>query len=94
MDLDGHCPRGWVLPALTLPLALVLAADPAQAGSITRESIISESAALQQAIDRVPNNATVVTSRCQQIGMPGGTYRYRCTVEYQITPVQQSEDQP
>ncbi len=76
---------------LFLVLSLTLMAGPARAGSITMESIISESAARQGALEQVPANATVERTRCQEIGMPGGSYRYRCTVEYQMTPVQQGD---
>lgn len=84
-------PRLSTPSGLILALALSLMAAPANAGSITEESIISESAARQQAIDRVPSNASVVTTRCQEIGMPGGTFRYRCTVEYATTPGPQGD---
>ena len=76
---------------LVLALALSLVAVPANAGSITEESIISESAARQQAIDRVTSNAIVETTRCQEIGMPGGTFRYRCTVVYRTDPGTQGD---
>lgn len=73
---------------LFLVLSLTLTAGPARAGSITVESIISESVARQGALEQVPANATVERTHCQEIGMPGGSYRYRCTAEYRMPPLQ------
>jgi hypothetical protein len=81
-----------VIRPVTLALTLVLAAGAAWAGSITASSIISEANAKQRAMEQVPKNATVVSTRCQSIGMRGGDTSYRCSVEYEIKPAQQ--DQP
>ncbi|MEO1002257.1 MAG: hypothetical protein AAFX65_04000 [Cyanobacteria bacterium J06638_7] len=69
-----------------LALLLVLTTAPARAGSITASSIISEASATQRAIDQLPEGATVVSSRCQAIGIRGGSYSYRCTVRYSTEP--------
>jgi hypothetical protein len=78
--------------SLIMTLALSLPGGPAWAGSITASSIISEANAKQRAMEQIPKNATVVSTRCQSIGMRGGDTSYRCSVEYEIEPAQQ--DQP
>jgi hypothetical protein len=65
---------------------LLLGALPAAAGSISADSIIDQDSALQEATQQVPQGATVTGSRCQQIVMPGDSFRYRCSVEYSTSP--------
>ena len=71
-----------------LVLALVpLLALPARAGSVTADSINDHSAALQEALQRVPRGATATRSQCQSIQVGGfGLPRWRCTVWYSDAP--------
>lgn len=69
-----------------LAAVLLLGALPASAGSVTADSIIDQDSALQAATSQVPQGATVTGSRCQQIVMPGDSFRYRCSVEYTTSP--------
>lgn len=80
-----------VLRPVTVALTLALAAGAARADSITMESIISEADARQRVMERVPAGAEVTATRCQEIGMPGGTFRYRCSVEYRTQPEPQGQ---
>jgi hypothetical protein len=68
--------------------ALLLAALPpaAQAGSVTAESIWDKGNALQRAQEQVPRGATVTGSRCTEVNVRTGNYRYICTVTYTKTP--------
>jgi hypothetical protein len=69
-----------------LTAALLLGALPVSAGSVTADSIIDQDSALQEATSQVPEGATVTGSRCQQIVLPGNSFRYRCSVEFSTTP--------
>ncbi|CAK6696367.1 hypothetical protein VB734_13165 [Synechococcus sp. BA-124 BA4] len=69
-----------------LSAVLLLGALPVRAGSVTADSIIDQESALQEATGQVPEGATVTGSRCQQIVMPGDSFRYRCSVEFTTTP--------
>jgi hypothetical protein len=68
--------------------ALLLAALPqaARAGSATAESIWDKGNALQRAQEQVPRGATVTGSRCTEVNVRTGNYRYICTVTYTETP--------
>ncbi|MCT0219993.1 hypothetical protein KQ304_13505 [Synechococcus sp. CS-1329] len=69
-----------------LAATLLLAGLPASAGSATADSIIDRENALQEATRQVPEGATVTGSRCQEIVMPGDSFRYRCSVEFTTQP--------
>jgi hypothetical protein len=73
---------------LPILLALVpLLALPAVAGSVTADSINDHSAALQEALARVPRGATATRSQCQSIQVGGfGLPRWRCTVWFSEAP--------
>ena len=74
---------------LGLPLAagLALAAgSAARAGSITAESIWDQQNAIQRAQQQLPANATVTNTRCTEVNVRTGNYRYICTLEYTVTP--------
>lgn len=75
---------------LPILLALVpLLALPAVAGSVTADSINDHSAALQEALARVPRGATATRSQCQSIQVGGfGLPRWRCTVWFSEAPAQ------
>jgi hypothetical protein len=68
--------------------ALLLAALPlaARAGSVTAESIWDKGNALQRAQEQVPRGATVTGSRCTEVNVRTGNYRYICTVTYTEMP--------
>ncbi len=73
-----------LVPGLAL---LPLLALPAQAGSVTADSINDHSAALQAALQRVPRGATATRSQCQSIQVGGfGLPRWRCTVWFSDAP--------
>jgi hypothetical protein len=80
-----------VIRPVTVALTLALAAGAARAESITAESIISEAAARQRAMQRLPAGAEVTATRCREIGMAGGSFRYRCSVEYRTQPEPQGQ---
>lgn len=84
-----HLPS--VINSMTLAAILVSAAGAVRAESITVESIISEAAARQRAMERVPEGAEVTATRCQQIGLAGGGFRYRCSVHFRMQQVQQGQ---
>jgi hypothetical protein len=65
---------------------LPLLALPAQAGSVTADSINDHSAALQAALSMVPRGATVSRSQCQSIAVGFGLPRWRCTVWFSDAP--------
>ena len=73
---------------LASALALLpLLALSAHAGSVTADSINDHSAALQDALQRVPRGATVSRSQCQSMQVGGfGLPRWRCTVWYSEAP--------
>lgn len=72
---------------LVTALALLpLLALPAQAGSVTADSINDHSAALQTALGMVPRGATVSRSQCQSIAVGFGLPRWRCTVWFSEAP--------
>ncbi len=73
-------PSRWPF-ALALLIGLA-SAPPAVAGSITEDSIIDQGSALQNAMERVPQGATVTGSRCIEVVTPGESFRYRCSVTY------------
>lgn len=89
-SLEDHPPLRSMAPPRTLPRRLValttlllLSAAPAQAGSVTADSILDQEGARQAALEQVPRGATVTGSRCQEIDVGGiDNPRYRCTVEY------------
>ena len=67
-------------------LLLGLAAAPAQAGSVTAESIWDRSNAIQRAQSQVPAGATVTRTECTEVNVRTGNYRYICTVFYADPP--------
>ena len=68
-------------------LLLPLLALPADAGSITADSVNDRSAARQEAMSQIPRGATVTRTRCEDIQVGGfGLPRYRCTVWYTVAP--------
>ncbi|MEB3333684.1 MAG: hypothetical protein VKP70_01720 [Cyanobacteriota bacterium] len=73
--------RAWCLLTLTM---VGLTIPAARAESRTAESIWSQSAAQQEAINQVPldDRDTITQTRCQEVGVGrmGGLPRYRCTV--------------
>jgi hypothetical protein len=70
------------LPSLLAASLLLIL--PAQAGSVTADSILDSEGARQAAMEQVPRGATVTGTRCQEIGVGGmDNPRYRCTVDYQ-----------
>lgn len=75
---------------LVLTGGLLLAAGGAWAQSVTAESVWGTKAAQQEAMSQLPKNVTVTRTSCQEIGMSGNNYRYRCTVFYSANPVPQS----
>lgn len=76
----GRC--SLLLSALVL-VALSLAA---RAGSVTAESIWDKGNALQRAQEQVPRGATVTGSRCTEVNVRTGNYRYICTLIYTEMP--------
>lgn len=89
-SLEDHPPLRSMAPPRTIPRRLValttlllLSVAPAQAGSVTADSILDQEGARQAALEQVPRGATVTGSRCQEINVGGiDNPRYRCTVEY------------
>jgi len=79
---------------LVTALALLpLLALPARAGSVTADSINDHSAALQEALSRVPRGATVSRSQCQSMQVGGfGLPRWRCTVWFSEAPPSPAAD--
>lgn len=68
-------------------LLLPLFAGSARAGSITADSIESQSGALQAAMQQLPRGATVTRNQCQEIQV--GSFnmpRYRCTIWFVTAP--------
>jgi len=74
---------GWGL------LAVLLLAAPAtvRAEEVTAESIIDQASALRDASSRVPAGAQVLGSSCNDIALPGLSFRYRCSVNFTPAPV-------
>jgi len=68
-------------PLLTL-LALILPA-PVRANEVWAESVIDQASALRDATAKVPSGAQVLSSTCNDVALPGLTYRYRCSVRFQ-----------
>jgi hypothetical protein len=68
--------------------ALLLAAAPqaARAGSITAESIWDKSDAIQRAQSQLPAGATVTRTRCTEVNVRTGNYRYICTLFFTTGP--------
>ncbi|MFM7651819.1 MAG: hypothetical protein ACKO5M_02670 [Vulcanococcus sp.] len=76
-----------VRPWLAAPVLLAgLMATPAQAGSVTAESIWDRSNAIQRAQSQLPAGATVTRSECTVVNVRTGNYRYICTVFYADPP--------
>ena len=72
---------------LLLAAGLLLASQaPAQAGSVTAESIWDRTNAIQRATSQIPQGATVTGSSCQEVDLRGGSTRYICTVTYSSAP--------
>lgn len=71
-----------------LPLTAVVlgAAFAARAGSVSADSTWNETNARQRAIQQVPRGATITGTQCQTISVGNTNFRYRCAVEYTITP--------
>ena len=69
-------------------LAVLLLAAPAtvRAEEVTAESIIDQASALRDASSRVPAGAKVLSSSCNDIALPGLSFRYRCSVNYTPAP--------
>ena len=93
----SHSPRrlavlnSWLsAPALLLGLM----AAPAQAGSVTAESIWDKSNAIQRAQSQVPAGATVTRTECTEVNVRTGNYRYICTVFYADPPATPSPSAP
>ncbi|MEB3199011.1 MAG: hypothetical protein VKK62_00615 [Synechococcaceae cyanobacterium] len=72
----------WLAAVLLLPTAL-LASLPAAAGSVTAESIWDRRNARQMALQQIPRGSRILRSRCTDIGISTGDWRYRCTVWYE-----------
>jgi hypothetical protein len=75
---------------LASPFALFLWPFPANAGTLTIESIFSLQAARRMAIGQIPRDAVVTRVSCLDIDVHGDD-RYRCTVYYTPGP---AESQP
>ena len=75
-------------------LLLTLAALPAQAGSVTSESIWSQSNAVQRAQSQMPAGATVTRTSCTDVNVRTGNDRYICTVFYSDPPAAPSPSAP
>jgi hypothetical protein len=85
------------LPLSALPLSallLALVAAPAQAGSITAESIWDKGNAIQRAQSQVPAGATVTRTECTVVNVRTGNYRYICTVFFSDAPAPASPSAP
>lgn len=82
------------MPPLTLPTRLrltgastgllLLLAAPAQAGSVTAESVWDRSNAIQRARSQLPAGASVTGTRCTDVNVRNGNDRYICTLDYVI----------
>jgi len=75
--------RLW-LPAPALLIGLLAA--PAQAGSVTAESIWDKGNAIQRAQSQLPAGATITRSECTVVNVRTGNYRYICTVFFTDPP--------
>ena len=75
--------RLW-LPAPALLIGLL--ATPAQAGSVTAESIWDKGNAIQRAQSQLPAGATITRSECTVVNVRTGNYRYICTVFFTDPP--------
>ena len=76
-------------PRRILPLAaglLLALGSQAHAGSITAESIWDKKNAIQRAQQQLPANATVTQTKCTEVNVRTGNYRYICTLDYTLTP--------
>jgi hypothetical protein len=78
----------------TPALLLALMAAPAQAGSVTAESIWDKSNAVQRAQSQVPAGATVTRRECTVVNVRTGNDRYICTVFYADPPAPASTSAP
>jgi hypothetical protein len=67
-------------------LATALTAAPAQAGSVTAESIWDKRNALQRAQSQVPAGSAVTRTECTEVNVRTGNYRYICTVFFTPAP--------
>jgi len=79
-----RCPP---LTGLLLAGLLLNAATPAaRADSITAESIWDKGDAIQRAQSQLPAGATVTRSRCTEVNVRTGNYRYICTLFFTTAP--------
>ncbi|MFM8935959.1 MAG: hypothetical protein ACKOE9_03125 [Vulcanococcus sp.] len=65
-------------------LLLVLLAAPAQAGSVTDESVWDRSNAIQRARSQLPAGASVTRTTCTAVNMRDGNDRWICTLDFTI----------
>jgi hypothetical protein len=79
---------GTVAPLLPSGLLLLLLAGaaPAQAGSVTSQSVWGKSNAIDRAMQQVPAGATVTGTSCDEVNVGIGNYHYTCTVEFTEAP--------
>lgn len=65
----------------------VEAADPQErsssARSVTVQSIWSQADAIQRASEQLPRGAVVTRTRCTEVNVRTGNYRYICTLSYE-----------
>jgi len=85
MDSTARSPRHRSLGAL-LSLLVIGALAPVQAAEVTAESIIDQASALRDASSRVPSKARILGSQCSEVALPGLSFRYRCSVNYEPAP--------
>lgn len=83
-----HSPASVSVIGLMLALFLPL---PAQAGSVTAESIWSRNDARSRALQQVPTDAKVIRTRCRETQVGIGNFRYRCSLEYEAVPSEMPE---
>ncbi len=81
----GLGPSAALLPSGLLVLLLAGAA-PAQAGSVTSQSVWGKSNAIERAMQQVPAGATVTGTSCGEVNVGIGNYHYTCTVEFTEAP--------
>ena len=80
----GPCRQpAWLAAGLaSASLLLALGAMPAQAGSVTAESVWDRTNAIQRARSQLPAGASVTRTQCTEVNVRDGNYRYICTLDY------------
>ena len=69
-----------------LSLLVMGAAAPVQAAEVMAESTIDQASARRDASSKVPAKARILSSHCSEVALPGLSFRYRCSVQYEPAP--------